>query len=134
MFDLPRDTHQYFVEAISGRPHLKTMLIKRFLSFIEQIKKSNKIALKNVLKLIEYDTQSVTGSNLREILLLTEKNDVSELRPIDSQNIKYKEVPEGEEWRINLLKELIDVRTGDLKVNGFKEAEIKLIIDDICSS
>ena len=114
--------------------YLQQTFIKRFLNFTDQIKKSKKIALKNVFHLIKKDTQSVTGKNLREILLLTDKNDISELGPLDSQNIKYKVVPPGEEWRIDFLKELINVRTGDLQVNGFTEAEINSIIGDICSS
>ena len=87
-----------------------------------------------MLHLIEKDTQSVTGSNLRQILVLTEKTDISELNPADSQSIKYCNVPSGEEWRIGLLKELINVRTGNLQVNGFTEAEINSIIGDICRS
>ena len=100
MFGLPRETHQYFVEALSGRPHLKTILIKRYLKFIEQIKNSKKTALKNVLTLVENDTRSITGSNLREIMLLTKKNTISELSPEDAELIQYKEVPDNETCRV----------------------------------
>ena len=128
MFGLPRETHQYFVEAVSGRPHLKTMLIERFLNFISQIRKSKKNALRNVLKIVQYDTRSITGSNLREILLLTEKNNISELDKEDGKSITYKEVPEEELWRIESLKELIDVRWGRSVLSGFTEKEIEHMI------
>ena len=128
MFGLPRETHQYFVEAVSGRPHLKTMLIERFLNFISQIRKSKKNALRNVLKIVQYDTRSITGSNLREILLMTEKNNISELDKEDGKSITYKEVPEEELWRIESLKELIDVRWGRSVLSGFTEKEIEHMI------
>ena len=133
MFGLPRDTHQYFVEAISDRPHLKTFLIQRFLNFISQIRKSKKQALKNILKLIQYDTRSIAGSNLREILLLTDKNDVSELCKEDADQIIYKEVPKEENWRISSLKELINVRCGSSELIGFTEKEIEHMINFVCS-
>ena len=74
--------------------------------------------------------------NLREILLLTDKNDVSELCKEDAQQIIYKEVPEKENWRISSLKELINVRCGSSELIGFTEklltslaVEYDLILD-----
>ena len=55
MYDLPRNSHKYFVEAICGSPHLKSILIKRFLKFTDQIKNSKKTVLRNVFhKLIVF--------------------------------------------------------------------------------
>ena len=133
MFGLPRETHQYFVEAVSGRPHVKTMLIQRFLNFISQIRKSKKNALRNILKIVEYDTRSTTGNNLREILLLTKKNDISELSPEDAELIRYKEVPEEEVWRTQCLKQLIDVRWERSQMSGFTEKEIDGMISFVSS-
>ena len=48
MFDIPRESHKYFVEGLTEKPHLKSTLIKRFLSFTEQIMKSSKVALKSL--------------------------------------------------------------------------------------
>ena len=39
MFNIPRETHTYFTEVISEEPHVRTILIKRFISFTEQIQK-----------------------------------------------------------------------------------------------
>ena len=35
MFQISVKTHKYLIEPISNSPHLKSILIKRFLSFIE---------------------------------------------------------------------------------------------------
>ena len=134
MYGLPRETHTYFVEAISERPHLKTILIKRFMNFIHHIEKSKKIALKKMLNVIKYDTQSVTGKNLREIMLLVDKCEVSDVTPDDLLKIKYKSIPENEEWRIPLLNELIEVKMDKYQVKGFSEDEIQHILNNICIS
>ena len=132
MYGLPKETHSYFVEAISERPHLKTFIIKRFLNFTKQIEKSKKVALKSLLNTIKYDTQSVTGNNLREIMLLVEKNDFSELVPEDASKIMYEDIPEEDSWRVSFLQELLEIRMGEYQVKGFTEGEISDLIQSIC--
>ena len=78
-YNLPWQAHCYLVEAISDEPHLRTVLARRFLSFIESVRNSKKRALTQLLKVVEYDTMSVTGKNLRNILMRT---DMSEVRRI----------------------------------------------------
>ena len=72
MLDIPRESHRRLIEPLSDTTHLKTILIKRFLLFLQQIRNSSKIACKFLLETICLDTRSTTGSNLRRILLLTE--------------------------------------------------------------
>ena len=98
MYDLPRESHRYFVEEVSESPHIKRTLIKRFLSFIESIKSSKKKCLRNVFLKIREDTQSVTGNNLRKILLLVDKENVDSLTPHDANLIVYAPIPEEEKW------------------------------------
>ena len=66
-FDLPFNSHRYLIEAISNHPHLKRILILRFMSFLKQIQKSSKSIPKQLLNLIWKDTRSITGSNIRGI-------------------------------------------------------------------
>ena len=46
LFDLPRETHRYFIEPVSETLHLKTMLCSRFLSFFNSLQTSNKMAVR----------------------------------------------------------------------------------------
>ena len=73
MFGVPLNTHRYFLEPLAGIQHLKFTLRSRFLGFITQIEKSHKILPKILLQMqiIKRDCRSITGSNLRNILLLT---------------------------------------------------------------
>ena len=84
MLDVPRDTHRYLIEPLSKTNHVKSFLINRFLSFLQQIRNSSKAASKFLLDSILLDDRSTTGSNLRNILLLTDKADVSQLVPNDA--------------------------------------------------
>ena len=109
MFNLPRNTHRYFVEPISGIPHIKSTLIKNFLGFINQIENSSKSVAKELLYRIKYDVRSTTGSNLINILKLTDKNSIDELTASDSRSIVFSNIPENNEWRIPFLQKLLDV-------------------------
>ena len=133
MLGVPRETHRYFIEPLSGRLHIKSELIKRFLSFISNIRRSKKTTLKYVLGMIEYDVRSVTGHNL---LKIKERCNKETSRLISSQEsvVPFRDIPNGEEWRIGLVKELIECKNNMVNVNGFKKDELDEILKWICTS
>ena len=73
--------------------HIKKTFIRCFLSFTEKIKSSKKVALKNVFNIVKHDCQSVTGSNLRNIMLLVGKTSVDDLSVEDASRVEYHEIP-----------------------------------------
>ena len=133
-YDLPRSTHRYFVEAVTNQKHVKSVLIQRFLSFIDQIQSCPKDIVRHLLSIIKYDVGSVTGSNLRNIMQLLNKDTVHELKPSDANFMSYKEVPVGELWRIDMLKELIEERNHQVEIEGFTTEELDDMINFICTS
>ena len=70
MLGVPRETHRFLLEPLTKTTHIRTLLARRFLGFIDQIKKSHKVAARNLLEVIKHDTQSVTGNNLRKSCFL----------------------------------------------------------------
>ena len=88
MLNLPRGTHRRLIEPLSKVQHIKFVLVKRFLSFIQQIRHSNKNSSKILLESIFIDTNSVTGSNLCNILLMTEKAGIQQLEPTDVTSMR----------------------------------------------
>jgi hypothetical protein len=82
---------------------------------------------------VDYDTQSITGRNLISILLKTEVHDVRNLKGVD-YNIKYRNVPRNEEYRVGFIKELIDVKNNQLDVHGFNDDELDDILQHLCVS
>ena len=127
-FNLPRNTHKFLVQPVSECEHIKKTFIKRYLNFIGQIKKSSKVALKNMFNTIKHDCLSVTGSNLRNIMLLVGKSNIEDLCPEDHNLVKYNEIPEEETWRVSVIKELVDVTWGESVVEGFSREELAYIL------
>ena len=119
MFDLPLQTHRSLIEPVSGVQHLKFLLIKRFLSFLNQIRNSPKCAPQQLLEYIKRDTRSITGSNLRNILMLTDKDDIDDISEIDIESLKYHELDEAENWKVDAILELTDVKFNQATIDGF---------------
>ena len=133
MFNLPRSAHRFLVEPVSESKHIKKIFVKRFLNFTKQIEKSSKVALRNVYNTVKNDCRSVTGSNLRNIMLLVDKTTIDSLCPEDHDLIRYAEIPENERWRVNMVKELTDVNWGENVIEGFSREELSYIMYQVCS-
>ena len=131
-YDLPLQTHRYLVEPVSEQIHLKKMLIRRFLSFINQINKSKKNIPKQLLNSIQYDTRSVTGSNIHRILLLTGKENINQISDTDIENINYADISDENQWRVNLIKEITDVKFDQLSIDGFSREECEEMLQYAC--
>ena len=132
MFNLPMRTHKYFIEPITKTIHLKFIMMKRFLSFLEKIRRGKKHKLSHILHSIENDCRSITGSNLRKILLLTERNKIEDIQTSEALTQIYEPVPESEQWRLGLLMELIDIRDGQQQLDGFDQQQVEEMINFIC--
>ena len=62
----------------------------RLLKFTEKLKTSDKTSY--MFNLIKLDARSVTGRNLRNIMLLVNKSNIDNLSPLDVESIKYCEI------------------------------------------
>ena len=134
MFNLPLETHRSLIEPITNKPHLSKVLMSRFLSFIRQVRNSSKSVPKMLLNLVASDVRSISGSNLRKILLRTGKHSVSDLVHKDIFDIEYHPLNPEDCWKAGLLIELIDVHEGNLSVLEFDNGEFDDIIQFICKN
>ena len=132
MYDLPWETHRYFMEPLTGLPHTSRVLAKRYLSFIQKIQNSHKTALKSLLTIVQSDVRHITGFNLRTLMLLAEKTSIGELRA-NIEHFQYHKIPGAENWRIYILKELVNVKENEYTLHGFEEKEIEDILKFICT-
>ena len=108
MFNLPWATHRYMMEPLTGLPHIRRILVRRYLSFIRKIQSSEKVALRKLLDVAKNDVRTTTGTNLRTIMLYSNKNSIDEVLD-DNIDIEYHTIPEEEAWRPTLAKEIIDI-------------------------
>ena len=61
--------------------------------------------------IFQNDASSLTGSNLRKIMLMCDKNSMNDVKVHDIDQLSYFECPESEVWRISLINELIKIRS-----------------------
>ena len=132
MFDLSFRTHRYFVQAVSGKDHIKNILLKRFLGFLNQIRKSTKLLPGALLRLVSHDTRSTTGSNLRNILMLTDKHKIEDITIKDIDDFCYAPARQEDLWKIDMVKELIEVRAEQFDVPDFSREELDDILEHLC--
>ena len=129
--NLPYPTHRNILPVISHVKPLRTILAKRFLTFVEKLRNSDKPVLRNTISLVENDTRTVTGRNLRNILLLTDRPDVQHLRPSDMETVFLYGQPDL--WRVLAITDILDMRAGDLQLpDGWSMAEMEAILQAAC--
>ena len=95
------------------------------------IRNSNKVAPKLLLRHVENDVRSVTGSNIRQLLLENSKTNLSD---IEFKGSVLNPVPEGDVWRIGLAFDSIDILNNVKFVPDFDKANVKQMLNDICIS
>ena len=86
-----------------------------------------------MLETVCSDIRSVTASNLHNIKLRSGK-DTNESITASESKVAFKEIPKGQEWRINFAREIIDVEHDKLEVPGFVTEELKSILTWICTT
>ena len=79
------------------------------------------------------DVRSVTGSNYRNIMLLTEKNKTSDIGKGDAEDINYHKLDPNEAWKVGIIKEIIGVKHGMAKVPGFEDDELDTLLNHLCT-
>ena len=128
IYDLPVTAHRYFVESVTGQAHLKTMLMKRFISFLNQISKSTKYLPKQLLNCIKEDTQSITGKNIRNIKISTNIGRYDCLNKSDTNKFDCAPVPNDSKWKVSMVRELTDIKYNVREMQGFNQSEIEAFI------
>ena len=96
------------------------------------IRNSGKPSVIQLLDTVLRDVRLTTGSNLRTIMLLTDKNCIDDLES-GKVDVKYHEIQESEAWRVDFIREVVDVKIGDLVVPGFDIEELEFIQEQLCT-
>ena len=82
-----------------------------------------------MIKKCENDTMTRTGNNLRTIMLLTNVNNIFQIKETDLTEQTYRDIPNEEEWRVPILKELIAARHDRSMLPEFTHDEINHLIE-----
>ena len=98
------------------------------------VKTSNKPVLQQLYNIAKQDVIITTGSNLRNILLLTDCLSIDNLDKRVIGDIEYNKIMEQDKWRINLVKEVLDFKHGQLAPpDGWSIEELEEILNFACT-
>ena len=131
MLGLPRQSHRYFVEPLSGTKHIRFSLLERYIKFVKNVESSNNNALNRALLMIKEDCRSITGRNLRHIMKMSGKTNVNELEIGCTKGLLYNPIPDGEAWRVAFAEELLEMRNGTLGDVNLTRKEIDEILIEV---
>ena len=131
MLSLPRNAHRYLIEPLSRKQHIIKSLKKRFISFISKLRSSRKRVLGNVLRTIEFDCRSTTGLNIRNMRLQCQNFGTDEF---DFDSTPYFIISEDNKWRLDIIQEIIEIKSGALKVVDFSYKDLDYICEIVSSS
>ena len=131
VFGLPWTTHRFFIEAVSGTSHPKTLMCSRWVKFLGSLKSCLKGSVRYQANLVCNDRRTLAGNTMSRIAKDCNV-ERSSLGRTHARNMEYFSPLPGEEWRLALLEELLLVRDGKADVPGVCHDEVKAMIDDIC--
>ena len=131
MLGLHRKTHRFFIEPLSGTKHIIFSLYKRFINFTRQLAGSKKTSLRTLFNTVKNDCRSTTGVNLRNLMLRFNINTHREMNEDVINGTKYQDIPTGQEWKINIAKELLEVRNKKNVLPCFDTEEITILLQYI---
>ena len=100
-FNITRETRTFFIEPITESSHLKQKLMKRFIKFHKTLSDCDKPHVRYLKSIQEKDSRSTFGKNVMNI---SNEFGGESIEMIDINSFVYSPVPEGEEWKIPLLK------------------------------
>ena len=129
-WNVPRTTHRYLIEGISGCPHPKVMLASRQVKFREQLLTSCKMGVRVLASLASNDQRCVLGQNMAKLSRECTSNMVDLTPSIVKSRLRYFEVPEEEGWRLGPILEILDE---NLEIPGLTLEESSEILAYLCT-
>ena len=137
MFNLPRETHSWVVEELTGGKHFIQMIYSRFVKYLSVIKNNKKPVLKALYSTVNSDVRTTTGANIRKILLHSRMD--PRVVP-QSRFSDWRVYAPSDSWSVPLLVSLLQLRSEAWVVNFDEEEEeylgeedIEFMIEAVCT-
>ena len=132
IFKIPPQSHNYFIESLSNCLHVKVMLASRFMQFHKSLLENKKSCIRLLSNICVGDQRTIHGRNIFNLqrVLDCDMDDLSS--SFIKENLKFKPLPEQEQWRVPLLLNLLDIRNNSMVLDNFEKEEIEDMIKQIC--
>ena len=96
--------------------------------------KCQKSLIRLLSALNKHDNRTVYGSNIFNIAKECQVS-MERIDPITvKNNLVYFKIPSEEEWRIDLMHNLIQVKNGEFTVENFEDEELDNLLAFVCTS
>ena len=122
-FSLPMTTHTWLLNDIVGGKHLKRLIKSRFIKFSESIRSSDNPYIRLLDQYQRNDWRSPYGRN---VMNLCQEAGVEDLSEVDTSLLVVNPIPQGEEWRVNFLSDLMSERDGNHRLLSAEEVTIMM--------
>ena len=126
------------MEVITEEKHLRTKIFSRFLAFIKSSISSKKKCLATLVNRACLDQGSITRQNLNLIEEFSGNINILDQEPRSILNMEHAAIPVGEEWREDMLKELMQLRWNNYFLEGdqFTKADYhyEALIEFVCTT
>ena len=115
------------------------MLVARFVKFLQNVKKSPKLAAQFLLQKVLNNVNTVSPRNVRMIKDMTgHGQDILSINPTWlRKKIKFCEIGEQEKWRVNFIKEITNNNKMMLKLPATEDEDseqLNEILEHLCIS
>ena len=131
MWNLPHNTHRMFIESLGGT-HAEVMLYSRYTNFLQSIRKSGKLAATYLLEKTHADLTTMTGQNVRHFLDKTGERNIFRMKAKQVKlEFKFEDLPEDQEWKVRMMKEIVDVNHNTLVLTGDIEPDDQFSADEL---
>ena len=122
-------THKYLLNDIVDCSHIKNVIKQRFTKFADKIASSEKPQVKLLHHYQKSDWRSTYGRN---IMNLCHEAGVENINDVDVSSLVVNPVPEQDEWRVNLMADLLSERKNN---SGLLSEEVLChMINFVCCS
>ena len=134
-WNVPRSTFTYIVEnTLAARSNsLRNQVYARYVTFFQNLFQSASKEVRHLVRVVARDSRSVTCKNVSLL------KSVSGLSPWDFAKWRIKErlpvaaIPANNEWRLSLLKKLLDIRRQQ-ELQAENTLKTTQMIDSLCST
>ena len=133
-WSIPRSSHNYFVDGLAGSlPSVKKKLLCQYVTFASKLATSVSREVRIMSAVFSNDIQSVTGRNLANIEQLFNLDPRRE--PVGSFKEKMvgHETPASDEWRLPLLRKLLNKRR-EFSACDDETSTLDELIESLCAS
>ena len=118
MWYLPVNSHRSFIESLGGT-HAKTMLMSRYVNFLQSVVKSKRKAVLFLFQRCKDDLMTVTGKNIEFIESQIPNSSILTMKINEfKKNYRFCEMKTEDELKVNIVKEILNLKQNVLQLEA----------------